>query len=222
MNKIYPDYKGNLRKGNIDIFLEIVIDNYLEILKIQNQEKNDLKKFNDEESFEDLNNLNVNQEQKLIKILENGSSKDKLVIQSIVMLTVFFESLINEIGSIELGQRYFRENIDKLSILSKWEIVLRIAFGKTLDKESQYYENLKKLISTRNSLVHYKTKKLTDLSLDNVAEQMTNSPDYFLILQKNILSLKDFFKDFEKIDSEKKTFILFDIGGKIRRLKTYT
>ncbi|MCF4100055.1 hypothetical protein L1I30_00105 [Gillisia sp. M10.2A] len=218
MNRIYPDSKGNLRHGNIEIFLEIAVDNYLAAIKNESKTKQEYKKFKERNSIQDFSDLNPKQEKELNEIFKNSFLTNKLTIQSIIMLTVFFESLINEIGCIELGQKYFKENLDRMSITSKWEIVLKLIYKKSLSKESQYYENLKALISTRNNLIHYKTKKIIGDSVDAIAKQMESTPDYFSILKKNMSTLEKFYQELREIDQEKNNLIMYNIGREIKRI----
>ncbi len=194
MNNIYTDYKGNIRKGNIELFLEVVIDNYIIIR--DNREINK-KLLEDKRIVENpMTGEKLEIERNLDEIYRLFKTNLKLTIQSIVMLSTFFESLINEIGIIEFGQKYYKENLDKLSTIAKWEVVLKMIYGKSIDKESQYFENFKELIKTRNSLIHYKSSVLNK---DGNSKHI----DYFPVLDKNIKTLESFFADLDKIDEDK-------------------
>lgn len=194
MRTFYHDSKNNYREGNIIIFLECCIDNYLQILvnKVEIEKifaEKDLWIIENGKSF--LNpNIDSDYCSNLIK------TNHKLIIQSIITLSSFMESLINEIGSVELGSGYFNDNLDSLSILTKWEVVLRLIYGKSLNKSENYYRNYKNLVNARNSLVHYKSKIVN----------IKNIPPldfYEKILFESINSLPLLFKDFEELNEKK-------------------
>lgn len=48
MQKFYTDYKGQLRSGNVELFLQISIDLYLQILDVNSEIENYQKKLNPE------------------------------------------------------------------------------------------------------------------------------------------------------------------------------
>nr|BFF36357.1 hypothetical protein BACT7_12190 [Tenacibaculum mesophilum] len=93
--------------------------------------------------------------------------KYKSSIEGIIILSSYYEALINEIGRIELGSTYFKKNLDNLKVLVKWEIVLKLIYSKSLQTDSQYYESMIKIIKERNDLVHYKTKTNDLLKVDS-------------------------------------------------------
>jgi hypothetical protein len=213
MTKVYHDYKGEeLRIGNIDLFLEAVIDNYQTVLK-------------NEKKFEKLNNI--------VKTVENPETGEKLEyrgyghgdeiyrlhnniqkksIQGVILLSAFFEALINEIGVNFFGQKYYKDNLDNLNLKSKWEIVIKLVYDNSLNKNSGYYENFVRLIKSRNKLVHYKTSILTG-QIDAAKFEYTD------ILKENVKTFKAFMLDLKKIDQEKEILWFHGIDKQIRRLK---
>jgi len=139
MNTIYTDNKGNLRVGNIDIFLEISIDNYFAADKLHQEKKNLLKckkKLTDPFNGKEYEISGAGNLDRLF-IIQNDSYKFE--IQGIISLVIFYEALINEIGITELGSTYFKENLDKLSIKSKWEIIPKLVYNGSINKDSKYY-----------------------------------------------------------------------------------
>lgn len=208
MKTYYHDKKNNYREGNIIIFLECCIDNYIEILENKIEIEKILKK-------EDVNiqdgNLVLNPDSDLFIHLKKKNHK--LIIQSIITLCAFLESLINEIGSIELGSRYFKDNLDSLSILAKWEVVLKLIYGKSLNKSENYYRNYKDLIIARNKLIHYKSKIL----IKN--KDITPLDYYEEILSESIKSLPKLLEDFEKLNETKGTMSTIEIKCQFSRIK---
>lgn len=207
MRTFYHDSKNNYKEGNIVIFLECCIDNYLNIL----DNRNEIEKILDNEHYliED-GELILNPDSDLYVILIKKNHK--LIIQSIIMLCSFLESLINEIGSVELGSGYFKDNLDSLSILAKWEIVLKLIYGKSLNKSENYYKCYKNLVIARNSLVHYKSK-VVDL------KKMTPLDYYEKILFESIKSLPSLLKDFEELNIKKNTISMIEIKSQFSRIK---
>lgn len=208
MKSFYLDKNGNSREGNILIFLECSIDNYLQI----SENKSIIEKlYGEKELWITVNNTEIlNSEIDFDKISKLSKQNYKLVIQSIVILCTFLESFINEVGIVELGSKYYKENVDSLSIKSKWEIVLKLVYGKGIDKSKKYYEDFIKLITARNNLVHYKTKGTTEIfekDLNYFEETFFNS----------ISSLSNFFDDFELLNKEKYVISLIEIKSQLRR-----
>lgn len=209
MRTFYHDSKGDYREGNYMIFLECAIDNYLNILNIKNELDSIL-------GIDDLW-LIVNGEAILNPTIDTNKMsylnkvKYKIVIQTIIMLSTFFEALINEIGMVGLGNKYYKDNLDTLSILIKWDVVLKLIYGENLNKNKKYFEKLSKLISTRNSLVHYKSK------IANLNE--IKPLDYYeIVLLESINILSDFFNDFDTINYQKKVISLVEIKKQLLRI----
>lgn len=208
MRSFYNDNKGNYREGNILIFLECSIDNYLQIL----ENKVEIEKINNKQIFFDENgklSLDFDSDSFLLLTKKNH----KLIIQSIITLCAFLESLINEIGSIELGSPYFKDNLDSLSILAKWEVTLKLVYGESLNKSENYYRNYKDLITARNKLVHYKSK------IVGKNQDITPLDYYEKILFESIKSLPKLIEDFEKLNKTKGTISIIEIKSQFSRLK---
>lgn len=209
MKSFYLDKNGNSREGNIIIFLECCIDNYLQIA----ENRIIISQFDEKDFWITVNNIKILNPEIDFDILSKLSKQNyKLVIQSIITLCAFLESFINEIGLIELGSKYYKENIDSLSIAAKWEIVLKLVYGKGINKSKNYYEDFTNLIKARNNLVHYKTKEtnINDNKSHNHFEQ---------ILNKSINSLPKLFEDFEIINRENYVVPIVEIKSQFQRIK---
>ncbi|WP_370277570.1 hypothetical protein [Pontibacterium sp.] len=83
----------------------------------------------------------------------------KCAVQSIVFSAMCLEAFIYAYSEKHLGKSYTKQHIEKLNIESKFIVVPRLIVGKEIDKSGQGYEMLKKLISDRNKIVHFKSMK---------------------------------------------------------------
>lgn len=73
---------------------------------------------------------------------------------AIVFSVMYIEGAVYNFGCIYLGDEYIQLNLDRLSTLSKINVILRLVTGSELDKQGQAYEHLKRLIKYRNSIIH--------------------------------------------------------------------
>lgn len=95
------------------------------------------------------------------------------------MITVVFsamttESYINEYAIENFSRSFFDRYLDKLDVKSKWVVYPKLVTGKEIDRESQAFESLGKLMALRNRLVHDKTRRKRTCELaesDWVTEQ---------------------------------------------------
>lgn len=90
-------------------------------------------------------------------------------LQTIIFSSMCFESAIYEYAADHLGDAYVQDHLDKLDVLSKWVIVMRLVTGYEFRKNQAPYSALKGLISTRNKLVHSKSEVF---DFDNAVEQI--------------------------------------------------
>lgn len=79
---------------------------------------------------------------------------------AIVFAIMYIEGAIYNFGAIYLGDSYVERNLDRLSLLSKISVILRLVTGKDIATDGQAYEHLKRLLKYRNSLVHSKSRTL--------------------------------------------------------------
>lgn len=208
MKSFYLDKNGNSREGNILLFLESSIDNYLQIIK----NKDIIEKlYGEKELWLTIHDTKIlNSEIDFDTISRLSKQNYKLVIQSIIILCTFLETFINEVGIVELGSKYYKENIDSLSVKAKWEIVLKLLYGKGINKSKKYYQDFTQLITARNNLVHYKTKETVNISEKDI--------NYFEeIFFNSIISLPSLFDDFEVLNKEKYVISLIEIKSQLRR-----
>ena len=216
LQKFYTDYKGELRSGNIELFLQISIDIYLEILNIKTRIDILHEKLNPKD-IPDPKKFVVERVQFYDEIGFLNKKNYKLAIQGIITLSTYYEALINEIGVVELGSKYYKENLDKLSVQAKWEIILRLIYSKGIDKNSQEYESLNEIITLRNKLVHYKTKTLGKPSKENIQQENENARKIMIIFETGIVCLKKFHLNLRNIDSSKEILKFFKFSRELER-----
>lgn len=190
MYRFYLDYKGQKRTGNIELFLQISIDNYDKVVAC-NEELTELRKIELRKNVEN-GSLTEKEKEILTRTGNLSRAKYKNTIQGIIVLASYYEALINEIGRIELGSKYYSDNIDKLSVTAKWEVVLKLIYGKSLRKDSQQYESMNSIIKERNNLVHYKTKVLENASREDLKAENNKVNRQLKLFNQSIERLKEF------------------------------
>jgi hypothetical protein len=84
--------------------------------------------------------------------------RDSASVQTILFAAMSFEAAIYDYAALHLGDKYVRDHLDKLDMLSKWIICLRLIAGYEIPKERAPYAALKRLVGARNRLVHSKSE----------------------------------------------------------------
>jgi len=77
----------------------------------------------------------------------------------IIFSALSVEAYINDYAISQLSKNYLTNYLDKLDLLSKWIVIPRIITGKQLDPGAKSVQDLSWLITQRNNLVHYKSRK---------------------------------------------------------------
>lgn len=143
--------------------------------------------------------------------------------EKIIIVCVFsamtIESFLNDYAASCLGDSDFYDNFDKLSVISKLQLIAKFILKKDIDKSQSYYSNLKALIKHRDWFVHNKSKKSSfqgytyeemqefdDFIKDNNILETTPTLDKteikedFAIAQTSIKAMRDIAKFFEESD----------------------
>jgi len=81
----------------------------------------------------------------------------KRTIATVVFSAMTIESFMNDYAAC-LGDEEFYNNFDKLSVLSKFQLIAKFIFQAKIDKEKSYYCYLKKLVKNRDRYVHNKSE----------------------------------------------------------------
>lgn len=120
----------------------------------------------------------------------------KCAVQSIVFSAMSLETFIYGYSEKHLGKRYTKKHVEKLNIESKFIVVPRLAVGKEIDKSGQGYEKLKKLISDRNKIVHFK-------SMEDFLTQSSFLPDS---MQNGLQAIIEIMNELGKIHPEERRY----------------
>jgi len=89
-------------------------------------------------------------------------------IQTIVFAAMACEAAIYDLAAIHLGEKR-AGLVDKMDAIGKWSVVPHLICGRGLDLDGAAINSLRKLVSTRNSLVHYKSLP-GEMSMDAFAK----------------------------------------------------
>jgi hypothetical protein len=196
-----------MRASHQTNFLDIAIDEYL----IFEQQLTDLTAFKKEgsvtietetknERFEREVYYNINE------ILELESKIEKTCIKIIIFLATYLESYIWDYAANRLGERYVEKHLDKLSIISKWEIIPLLVTKKPLIMKAHQLAIFKSIIIERNKLIHHKSINLTPyIGVLTSKSSYPNDLIYFwerLNISSFFAFIKHLLSEFDKIDPQ--------------------
>lgn len=93
-------------------------------------------------------------------------------LQTVIFSAMCFEAAVFEYAADRLGDAYVRDHLDKLDVLSKWVIALRLVAGFELRKDRAPYAAFKQTVVARNQLVHSKSEPMDFINLDRQIEKL--------------------------------------------------
>ncbi len=132
---IYPDYG---REGSFcHMYCEIAMESYYQAMQAHAQIK--------AENYSAYENTNY-------KAMNKG------IISTIVFSAMAIESFLNDYAPACLGDDEFYDNFDRLSVLSKFQLISKFIIQTPIDKGQAYYFLLKSLFSRRDRFVHNKSR----------------------------------------------------------------
>ena len=132
-------------------YFKVVMDNYSRIQKLKREH---------DEFQRNLAGKDISDDDVAVLALKNDAIGELALI--VVVFSAFtLEAYINHYGINRLSRNYFSNYLDKLDLLAKWLVIPRIVTGKKLDPGSHAMQGLSWLISLRNRLAHFKSKKIT-------------------------------------------------------------
>ena len=85
---------------------------------------------------------------------------DKHVLKTIVFSAMTIESFLNNYVATCIGDSEFRENFEKLTPLSKLQLIVKFIFRCEYDSSKSYHSYMKRLFYLRNDYVHNKSSSL--------------------------------------------------------------
>ena len=95
----------------------------------------------------------------IAELLQARGREEQESIVAVIFGAVTAEALINHYASETLGKEYFEEYLDRLSPVSKWLVLPRLATEKAMSTKGQTFRRLQELFKRRNRLIHFKTPR---------------------------------------------------------------
>jgi hypothetical protein len=90
-------------------------------------------------------------------LLDERNAMEKKIVKTIVFSAMCIEAFLNDYAAACLGDSDFYDNFDRLSTMSKFELIARFILCTEIEKDKSYYYHIKKLIKQRDSYVHSKS-----------------------------------------------------------------
>lgn len=143
---------SNVRTSFSPIFLRIVKENHKKVLKLEvrlEKLETELTKRSGEDHIFVI--------ERKIQLLETELAKASIIV--IVFSAMILESYIYDYAARHLTDAFVQEHLDRLDALSKWIKVPALITGKELPNHQNWRQLLKKLIKTRNSIIHHKSSQ---------------------------------------------------------------
>lgn len=124
------------------------------------------------------------------------------VIITIIFSAMSIESFVNDYGASCLGDDLFYKDFDRLSVLSKLQLISTFLFKEPLDKKQSYYSHTKELFSYRDSLVHSKSRSMDWYLEKKGIELFKKEPEEkeFLI-EKILIDQEEVKKDYHALEN---------------------
>lgn len=168
-------------------FFHVAIDTCKEIVKLEKE----------------LNELHVNTSKSkkssddfTDKVAEKNDRIERLALIVIIFCATSLEAYINHYAISNLSKNYLKTYLDKLDLLSKWVVIPRFITGKQLDVGSKGLQDLSWLITLRNKVVHYKSRKIEIAAIKDTDFLWGNDA------KKAIETVKNLAQELKKIDAD--------------------
>jgi len=168
-------------------YFKIALDNYVNVEKLKKERESIQKTLRRKKKVSDS-------EVGLLAEKNDAIGQHALVV--ITFSTLSLEAYINHYAISRLSRNYLTNYLDKLDLLSKWIVIPRMITGKQLDPGSKSVQDLSWLITVRNKLMHYKSRKMR---IDEIKES-----DFFweFDAEKAIKTVKNLLLGLKKIDKK--------------------
>ena len=168
-------------------FFHVAVDTNKEIVKLE-KELNQLQ-------------VNTNKSDKASddfadKVAEKNDRIGRLALIVVIFCATSLEAYINHYAISNLSKNYLKTYLDKLDLLSKWIVIPRIITGTQLDAGSKALQELSWLITLRNKLVHYKSRKIEITDIKETDFLRGNDA------KRAIQTVKNLAQELKKIDAD--------------------
>jgi hypothetical protein len=191
---------NDARISILPLFSDILKENYKKMRETEEK----IKKIRLRQKIEDANAVSEQE----IALLERELEKASIGV--VVFTAMSIESYIYDYASRHLGDTYVKEHLDKMDVISKWVVIPELITGKELPNREDWYPLLKKLVKSRNSIVHHKSSSLP-ASLDDInsyIQKINISSDFILETAKQSVLLLGVLADkISKIDPEETPWV---------------
>jgi hypothetical protein len=84
---------------------------------------------------------------------------------AVVFSAMFLESFMYRQARQATSERYYQKHLESLSVTSKWIVIPKLLYGRTIDEDCEAFRSLTTLINARNRVAHAKV-----FSLDKVGK----------------------------------------------------
>lgn len=168
-------------------YFKIALDRYKNIKKLKKEHDSIQEKLKHKKNISDA-------EVDLLAEKNDAIGQHALVV--IIFSALTLEAYVNNYAISRLSRNSLTNYLDKLDLLSKWIVIPRIITGEQLEPGSKPVQDLSWLITLRNKLVHYKSRKI---GIDEIKES-----DFFweYDAEKAIKMVKNIVLRLKKIDKK--------------------
>lgn len=145
---------SNIRTSLNPVFTTVVKENHAKILRLDAR----MKKLTGELAAESEGNGDNSIERRIqIQLLEKDLAVASLIV--IVFSAMAIEAYIYDYAARHLGDAFVKDHLDKLDTLSKWVVIPKLITGREMSRHEGWHGLLRKLITARNSIIHYKSSE---------------------------------------------------------------
>ena len=189
-------------------YFEISKDNFLKYLKLAERYKSIWeriehlsKKYEREGEEEDSKELDII----INRAAEIKNNQDAAGHITIIFSAMCLEAIINHYAIIRTSKSYFDNYLDKLDVKAKWIIFPKLLANAEFNTDSKAYELLKKVITLRNELVHYKSRviKYSQYTSDGIEK---SEQEFHFNVQNSIKAIFLVVEELKRIDPDWKEY----------------
>lgn len=195
-------------------YFEISKDNFIKFLKLS-EDYNKIwerieylsKKFEDEGDEEDSKELDLI----INEAAEIKNDRDAAGHITIIFSAMCLEAIINHYAINRSSKSYFDNYLDKLDFKSKWIIFPKLLSSAEFNCDSQAFEFLKKVITLRNELVHYKSRVIK-FNQNMNGEMKKSELDFRSDVQNSLKAIFLVVEELKRIDPNWKEHIWYTLS----------
>ena len=107
------------------------------------------------------------------------SEMNKYVVKTVVFSAMSIESFLNDYAAACLGDSEFYSNFDKLSTISKFQLIAKFILKSPVEKDKTYYFYLKTLFALRDSYIHNKSTSFDTKGYKSLEEYLADTQEVY-------------------------------------------